>query len=89
VKGRSVALSRRTAYWSGVKSFRHSASLCVTLKASAACVATGHGWLLAPAATAIVPLMRRNRRVIMMQSPSKVRARVECYPQLRCRPNAG
>ena len=34
VNGRSVALSRSTAYWFGVRSFRHSSSVCVTSNVS-------------------------------------------------------
>src|SRR5262245_9593502 len=67
VNARSVALSRSTAYWSGVSSLRHSSSLWVTSNVPAARGAAPHQGELAAAARAATPPVKRRRLVIIVQ----------------------
>src|SRR5260370_8907116 len=67
VNGRSVALMRSTANCSGVKSLRHSASVCVTSKVSLRAAASHCGAIDAAAKPTAVSI-RRQRLVIMVSS---------------------
>src|ERR1700722_6663220 len=67
VKGRSVSLCRSTAYWSGVRRLRHSASLWVTANVSVACdVGVCHD-APATAAKPTAPPVNSSRLFIILQ----------------------
>ena len=71
VNGRSVASCRSTAYCSGVRSLRHSASVWVTSKVSAASASAGRNQPpKADAASPTTPLITTRRLVIIIERTS-------------------